>query len=604
MRAAANSSASGSPSSRAQIVATAAALLGVSRNSGLHRLRPLQEEPDGRVPREVAALRQMPQVRHGQRRHRALVLAGDAEGRPARHQDRERGAGAEEIGDQGGRRQQVLEVVEDEQETLRTEVGDQPLAERPLAGIRQVERLGDRRGDQAGVAERGQPDEPDPVREAAAQVAGHLEREAGLPHAAGSGERDEANVRPAQQIGDGRDVGGAADERGERRRQIRRRAALHRWRAARGPRPPAAAANAARSSPSGCNASTRSATVSLRGVRLTPRSRSLMPRTLSPARSASASWVRPAAMRSAPQHVAEGGSRPGRHRSCPCPRGLPSRVSAGHCNPHGNGPGVRDRWAKTWVVMWVTPVLRPGGSADCGSGWHPRLRRPKQREEITDGDRNPAHRRPIQGPGPPGVVRSGHHRGLAPVVPQDARAIPGRDGVARAGRFVGTGDARARSGERQRRPGPRARRGGRADRPGDGDRRLDRDAGAGGGQRSRPGADQPHLPSGRRAGAAVPRRALRPRHLQARRDVLCGMWARPARNPAGAQAGGEGRAAGLGTAGAKPVHPDGARPDPAASAPARRRRPAHHSRSASPRRAHWPPNSTAPASGRCRKPRT
>ena len=45
-------------------------------------------------------------------------------------------ARAEQIRNQGSRRQQVLEVVQDKQEMLRIEIGNQPLAERQVARIR------------------------------------------------------------------------------------------------------------------------------------------------------------------------------------------------------------------------------------------------------------------------------------------------------------------------------------------------------------------------------------------------------------------------------------------------------------------------------------
>jgi len=62
-------------------------------------------------------------------------------------------------------------------------------------------------------------------------------------------------------------------------------------------RPRATASNCALAGPNRCRASASSRAVSLRGVRLTPRSRSLIDRGLRPAASASSSWVSRASVR-------------------------------------------------------------------------------------------------------------------------------------------------------------------------------------------------------------------------------------------------------------------------------------------------------------------
>ncbi len=91
----------------------------------------------------------------------------------------------------------------------------------------------------------------------------------------------------------------------------------------------AAASKAMRSSSVRPNAAASSATVSLRGVCRAPRSKSLMPRRESPARSASSSWVSPAAWRArrkrSPKRVEPG--EPG--EAVLAMARLPSRRAAG-----------------------------------------------------------------------------------------------------------------------------------------------------------------------------------------------------------------------------------------------------------------------------------
>ena len=115
-RAAASSTASGMPSSRRQISATAAALRLVEREAGLHRPRPLDEELHrgslAAIASSVDVARR--QLERAQRPH---LLAGDAERLAARRQDAHARAVAQQpLGEPAHRVDEVLAVVEHEHE--------------------------------------------------------------------------------------------------------------------------------------------------------------------------------------------------------------------------------------------------------------------------------------------------------------------------------------------------------------------------------------------------------------------------------------------------------------------------------------------------------
>ena len=215
-------------------------------------------------------------------------------------------AAAQQVGDQlGARVDQVLAIVEHQQQLLR------------LAGTRSACRSCCARGCRAGRPPRrprpapatrrpARPARPASCRRrsCATWCAHQLLRQARLAHAAGADQRQQRRrrqhvrrARPARARGRrswsatrGRLCSGstarraAASERGRSARLARaavRRPALRTLRARR--RQPSARAS--------------SATVSRRGMCAPPRSSSLMLRGLTPARSASSSWVRPAARR-------------------------------------------------------------------------------------------------------------------------------------------------------------------------------------------------------------------------------------------------------------------------------------------------------------------
>jgi hypothetical protein len=90
-----------------------------------------------------------------------------------------------------------------------------------------AERLGDRLGDESGVAERGEPDPEDARLVLGDERSGHLEREPSLPRAAGAGEADKARAA-SDTVENLLELPLAADEGARRAGQVRVRDRLKR----------------------------------------------------------------------------------------------------------------------------------------------------------------------------------------------------------------------------------------------------------------------------------------------------------------------------------------------------------------------------------------
>jgi hypothetical protein len=111
--------------------------------------------------------------------------------RAAGHHDLQFGRGPQYRGDCGRRRDQVLEVVEQQQDPDRLQVAAQPVEQRPVTSVVQPGGLRDRGQDQIRVAERGQGYVKHAVGETARGLVGELEAEPGLAAAARAGERQQ-----------------------------------------------------------------------------------------------------------------------------------------------------------------------------------------------------------------------------------------------------------------------------------------------------------------------------------------------------------------------------------------------------------------------------
>lgn len=120
----------------------------------------------------------------GRNRHRHGVLACHPKQYPARHQDRQARATRQQPGQDRRGGEDVLEVVHHEQDVRRVECRRHGIVHEGGAGRLNVNRVSDRRGHQAGVADRLQWDEADTVGEGVSQIGGELEGEARLADAA------------------------------------------------------------------------------------------------------------------------------------------------------------------------------------------------------------------------------------------------------------------------------------------------------------------------------------------------------------------------------------------------------------------------------------
>ena len=188
-----------------------------------HRLRARHEERDRLIPGERVQAADVRAGRRPERRHTVLMLGGEPERRPARDQHAEPGRAGEQLAHDRRRVVHALEVVQQQQgrplsQSLFDAVQCRAAALAERQGVR------DRRSDVCRIVQRAQVDEVPPVGQRPPELPGGLEREPRLSGSARTGERDEADVRAAEQPGHRGQLQLTADERRQRRGQV----ALHR----------------------------------------------------------------------------------------------------------------------------------------------------------------------------------------------------------------------------------------------------------------------------------------------------------------------------------------------------------------------------------------
>ncbi len=182
----------------------------------------LEEQGDRRVALQIRDGPGLVERGKRQRPEWELVLPRNAERGAAGHQHRQSRAGAEQVSDERGRRRNVLEVVQDQQDPARPQNARQALhgrRGRPSSGS--TERFGDGGSTRAGSAIAARGTKATPSGKSPAEAGSDLERQPRLADPARTGQGDQAHVRAAQQPGDRRDLGLAADEGGQRGRQRR-----------------------------------------------------------------------------------------------------------------------------------------------------------------------------------------------------------------------------------------------------------------------------------------------------------------------------------------------------------------------------------------------
>ena len=167
MRAAASSIASGRPSTRRTISATAGSRLGVQgRNRAGWPARARRRAGPRRTPRHP---RHSPVPSSGSGCDRKLAFAGDPEPGPAGDEQRHPGAGIDQRAQPRRRDHHLLEVVQHEEQASIGDGRQQAIVQRLGAHVAQSKATRDGVQDEVGVADRGEIDEDDPIRRSRAR---------------------------------------------------------------------------------------------------------------------------------------------------------------------------------------------------------------------------------------------------------------------------------------------------------------------------------------------------------------------------------------------------------------------------------------------------
>src|SRR6266516_946328 len=135
-------------------------------------------------------------------------------------------ARGQEVGQVWGCREDLLEIVEDEQQVLTTKRDFEQIEEGLSYRFFESERLRDAGHDQAGIADGSERDEKDTIGEVGEEVSGDLESEASFADAASPGEGHQAHLWTMQESTDSRYFLLAPDQWGHLRGQVMRRAAF------------------------------------------------------------------------------------------------------------------------------------------------------------------------------------------------------------------------------------------------------------------------------------------------------------------------------------------------------------------------------------------
>ena len=179
---------------------------------GVDPLRAIEQQPRRGGGRPVRV------VVHLERLHGVLRLAAHAQRRAAGGQDGQVGHGLDDRGDVRRGVEQVLDVVQHEEQVLAAQPVDDVVGDGPRRVAGGGHGVGDRREQLARLQERRELDQAYAVRVAVADRRRCGQGQAGLAHAAGAAEGDQA--ARAQEVGDAADVVVATDERRGRDRQV------------------------------------------------------------------------------------------------------------------------------------------------------------------------------------------------------------------------------------------------------------------------------------------------------------------------------------------------------------------------------------------------
>jgi hypothetical protein len=129
-----------------------------------------------------------------------LAFRGDPEPHPARDQDLHPRTDREEVRDERGGIDHVLEVVEHEQEVSLPQHSRHPLEQRRVARPAHAERRDDGRGHERGVDDRAEGNEDDAVGEGVAHGRRGSQGEPRLADPTGASQGQESDIVPLQQV--------------------------------------------------------------------------------------------------------------------------------------------------------------------------------------------------------------------------------------------------------------------------------------------------------------------------------------------------------------------------------------------------------------------
>ncbi len=140
-----------------------------------------------------------------QGRHPVLMLTRQAQHLPAGCQDGQAGTAGEQRGQRWPRRNDLLQVIEEQQDPRIAEGIVQAGDQGARSGVGQPKCVGDRRDDQCGLTDRGQAHECDPAGKVGVEPLCRPDRQPGLAHASRSGQGQQPHAGSPQQRLDLRD---------------------------------------------------------------------------------------------------------------------------------------------------------------------------------------------------------------------------------------------------------------------------------------------------------------------------------------------------------------------------------------------------------------
>ena len=151
---------------------------------------------------------------------REFLLTGDMERHAAGDQHPEFWQALQEVGELVGSRDNVLEIVEDQQDSLTTESQFQALGAGAISSLTDTDHAGNRRYDEIRIGNSRKGDQADAVREVPAQRMRDLEGKARLPDPTSPCQCHEKQIIPGKQTPDIVEFALSPNQRGAQEREL------------------------------------------------------------------------------------------------------------------------------------------------------------------------------------------------------------------------------------------------------------------------------------------------------------------------------------------------------------------------------------------------